>query len=656
MSKANLIRPIRQALLRPVAGQTRHALPGLVSRRAETTLTQVEGQPAKLLNELPETAEQGVRLPRAVQALYLQPLRRECEYGVPSCDLQLRSYSIPNLEFFCDFALRAAYFLNLPAFGPIPLPKITERWTVPRSPFIFKKSQENFERITRRRLIQIRDGHPETVQIWLAFLQKHAYYGIGMKANMWEYAPLDVGKTMDSEMESMQKAIDEKMQLLGPNKVLGTVEKVKELLESERFKHTLKGGHIATKSGANYNAASSGAHVPQTGPGLNNSEATPEMRPNPDPSNPGSQGLLESRELTHAVVFSGIQPTGIPHLGNYLGAMRQWKRLQDMAGSEDRLLFSIVDLHAITMPQNAEALRYRRREMLAALMAIGLDPKKSTLFYQSSVLQHTELHWILSCTASMGYLSRMTQYKSKLLAENKQANLEEAMSKKLKLGLFSYPVLQAADILVHRATHVPVGDDQKQHLEFARECVTNFNHTYNADILVEPETITTPFPRIMSLRDPLSKMSKSSANERSRILITSTAKDITRNIMGAVTDSENAVSYDPANRPGVSNLLEILAQCTPSPTSDPSLTPTTITPEEAARRLAGATLGDLKAACASAVVAELDGVREMYLDLLDRQCGKYLDDLEKEGAEEARRNAEETMRLVRDAVGFEPLR
>ncbi|TGJ85588.1 hypothetical protein E0Z10_g3136 [Xylaria hypoxylon] len=189
--------------------------------------------------DLPDPAEENdVRLPRSVQALYLQPLRRETEYGVPSCDLQLRSFSIPNLEFFCDFALRAAYYLNLPAFGPVPLPKIIERWTVPRSHFIFKKSQENFERITRRRLIQIRDGHPETVQIWLAFLQKHAYYGIGMKANMWEYSPLDTSKQMDSELPSMQKSIDEKMELLGQSKALGTVEKVKELLESERFKHT----------------------------------------------------------------------------------------------------------------------------------------------------------------------------------------------------------------------------------------------------------------------------------------------------------------------------------------------------------------------------------------------------------------------------------
>jgi len=129
-------------------------------------------------------------MPRSLEALYLKPLRREAEYGVPSCDLQLRSYSVRNLEFFADFALRAAYYLGLPAFGPVPLPRMVQRWTVPKSTFIFKKSQENFERITLRRLIQIRDGHPETVQIWLAFLQKHAYYGIGMKANVWEFSKL----------------------------------------------------------------------------------------------------------------------------------------------------------------------------------------------------------------------------------------------------------------------------------------------------------------------------------------------------------------------------------------------------------------------------------------------------------------------------------
>ena len=130
------------------------------------------------------------RLPRSVQAVYLKPLKRRAQYGVPTCDLQLRSYNVRNVEFFADFALRAAYYLNLPAAGPIPLPRITERWTVPRSHFIFKKSQENFERITLRRLIQIQDGHPESVEIWLAFLRKHAYYGVGMKANVWRHEKL----------------------------------------------------------------------------------------------------------------------------------------------------------------------------------------------------------------------------------------------------------------------------------------------------------------------------------------------------------------------------------------------------------------------------------------------------------------------------------
>ena len=141
-------------------------------------------------NSSPDGGSAIPRLPRSVQAVYLRPLKRKAEYGVPSCDLQLRSYSVRNVEFYADFALRAAYFLNLPAAGPIPLPRITERWTVPRSNFIYKKSQENFERITLRRLIQIQDGHPDVVEIWLAFLRKHAYHGIGMKANVWNYEPL----------------------------------------------------------------------------------------------------------------------------------------------------------------------------------------------------------------------------------------------------------------------------------------------------------------------------------------------------------------------------------------------------------------------------------------------------------------------------------
>ncbi|KAG4414238.1 hypothetical protein IFR04_012644 [Cadophora malorum] len=149
-----------------------------------------------------------IRLPRAVQAAYLRPLRRTPTYGVPTCDLQLRSYSIRNLEFFADFALRAAYYLGLPAHGPVPLPRIVERWTVPRGSFIHKKSQENFERRTVRRLIQIRDGEAQAQELWLAFLRKHAYYGVGMKANVWEFSGIEVGKDMDAQMEKMRGELE----------------------------------------------------------------------------------------------------------------------------------------------------------------------------------------------------------------------------------------------------------------------------------------------------------------------------------------------------------------------------------------------------------------------------------------------------------------
>ncbi|KKA29488.1 hypothetical protein TD95_001603 [Thielaviopsis punctulata] len=147
-----------------------------------------------------EEEERLKRLPMSVQAIYMKPLKHTAKYGIPSCDLQLRSYSLRPLEFFADFALRAAFYLKLPAYGPVNLPQITERWTVPRSHFIFKKSQQNFERVTKRRLIQIRDGHPEAIQVWLAFLRKHAFYGVGMKANVWEFSELGVGKTMDAEL------------------------------------------------------------------------------------------------------------------------------------------------------------------------------------------------------------------------------------------------------------------------------------------------------------------------------------------------------------------------------------------------------------------------------------------------------------------------
>lgn len=205
-------------------------------------LTSSRASPSDLVPNKLEDADskadvkQKPRYPRSIEALHLKPLKREAQYGIPSCDLQLRSYSIQPLEFFSDFALRAAYYLGLPAYGPVPLPRITERWTVPKSHFIFKKAQENFERKTLRRLIQIRDGDPETVQLWLAYLRKHQYYGVGMKANMWEFSGLGIGKEMDTLSEEQQGQIDSKWAHLGQTKTIGTVEKVEELLNTRRFR------------------------------------------------------------------------------------------------------------------------------------------------------------------------------------------------------------------------------------------------------------------------------------------------------------------------------------------------------------------------------------------------------------------------------------
>ncbi|KAJ5658049.1 37S ribosomal protein S10 [Penicillium longicatenatum] len=177
----------------------------------------------------------GTRLPRSVQAIYMRPLRRKAEYGLPVCDLQLRSYSVENVEFFADFAIRAAYYLNLPVSGPVPLPRIVERWTVPRSNFVHKKSQENFERITLRRLIQIKDGNPKAVQAWLAFLRKHAFYGVGMKANVWEHDSLDVGKSMDESLPEIEKALGSHLAQFGQRKDNSAESSIFDTLDSDRF-------------------------------------------------------------------------------------------------------------------------------------------------------------------------------------------------------------------------------------------------------------------------------------------------------------------------------------------------------------------------------------------------------------------------------------
>ncbi|KAK4217329.1 mitochondrial tryptophan--tRNA ligase [Rhypophila decipiens] len=565
----------------------------------------------------------GPRMPRSLELLYLEPLRREAEFGVPSCDLQLRSYSVPNLEFFCDFALRAAYYLKLPAYGPIPLPRLTKRWTVPRSVFVHKKSQENFERITLRRLIQIRDGNPESVQLWLAFLQKHAYFGVGMKANVWEFSGLDVAAKMDESAKELNEVLKDKWQLLGQHKSQKLDEKFKTLEAVQEF---LAEQRVLAINGPAASTPTTPSHETDT----------------PQPPK---------------VIFSGIQPTGIPHLGNYLGALQQWKRMQDEASPDTRLIFCIVDLHAITVRRDRGLLAQYKKEMLAAILAVGIDPERSTIFYQSSVPAHSELQWILSCTASMGYLSRMTQWKSKMSMAEDQELMDKKVLRKLKHGLFSYPILQAADILVHRATHVPVGKDQSQHLEFARECVTNFNAAYGGKHLVYPETILSPQKRVMSLRDPHKKMSKSDPDPSSRILLTDTPSETTTKINRAITDTIPHISYDPDSRPGVSNLLSLLshfadASQTPQDVVDMINSFDEVTSASEGTRNAAA-MKYLKGKLAGRINDELGGVRERYAAIMgrtERDGGEYLREVVEFGGKKARESAEGTMEIVRAAV------
>ncbi|KAI5286978.1 Tryptophan--tRNA ligase, mitochondrial, partial [Ascosphaera acerosa] len=380
-----------------------------------------------------------------------------------------------------------------------------------------------------------------------------------------------------------------------------------------------------------------------------------------------AQSTQPSRERRERIIFSGIQPTGIPHLGNYLGALKEWVRLQDehvpattAASTTDqaapnrpsaKLLFSVVDLHALTVPKEAKLLRQWRREALAVLLAIGLDPSRSTLFLQSDVPADCELMWLLSTVASVGYLSRMTQWKSKINV-SEIANLDDqAVRARLRLGLFSYPVLQAADILVHRATDVPVGEDQKQHIEFTRDTANSFNYLYG-DVLTMPEALISPSKRVMSLKDPAAKMSKSHPDEKSRILLTDDAATIHRKFRQALTDSHpGPITYDRAHRPGVANLLEILAHVEETGRSSAPSAPSS--PAELASQFQNSSLRVLKEHVAQRVAEHLAPIRERYAALLgERSSAAHLDEVAQNGARAAQLNAEQTLRAVKRAMGL----
>jgi tryptophanyl-tRNA synthetase len=314
-------------------------------------------------------------------------------------------------------------------------------------------------------------------------------------------------------------------------------------------------------------------------------------------------------------VFSGIQPSGTPHLGTYLGALKNWASIQD--GYEN--YYCIVDLHALTTPQDPKVLRHNVRETTAIYLAAGLDPEKSVIFRQSRVSEHTELAWLLDCIAKVGELSRMTQFKDK----SRKGGTEAA-----SVGLYAYPVLQAADILLYNAHLVPVGEDQRQHLELARTLARRFNGMYGETFVVPEIMIPTTGARVMALDDPSSKMSKSSPTPAGYIALLDEPDTIRRKIRRARTDSGTEVAASP-DKPALTNLLGIYAATSGE----------TIAALE--ERYRGRGYGDLKKELAEVVVETLSPIRERALELLDdpRELEAILDS----GAQKAREVASSTL-------------
>ena len=322
-----------------------------------------------------------------------------------------------------------------------------------------------------------------------------------------------------------------------------------------------------------------------------------------------------------ARVLSGIQPSGDLHLCNYLGAIRQWVARQDV----DDAFYCIVDLHAITQAIDPGELRRRTLETAAGFLAAGLDPEKVTIFVQSHVPAHPRLAWLLECTATMGELNRMTQFKDKGRG-----------NESVRVGLFTYPVLMAADILAYDASHVPVGEDQRQHLELTRDLATRFNHHYG-DVFVVPEaTIPEVAARVMDLQQPDRKMSKSIPSPLGRIDLFEEADAIAKKVKKAVTDAEGVVAYDPVNKPGVSSLLDLLAAATDG------------SPRELAENYTR--YGDLKNDVAEALISLIAPMRERYVTLMDDQS--ELRALLARGAEKADAVASSTYARAASAMGL----
>jgi tryptophanyl-tRNA synthetase len=320
-------------------------------------------------------------------------------------------------------------------------------------------------------------------------------------------------------------------------------------------------------------------------------------------------------------ILSGIQPSGALTLGNYIGAMQHFVRFQH----EANCFFCIVDYHAMTVPKNTAKLRENIRSLAAMYLAVGIDPEKATLFIQSDVPAHTELGWIMICQAYMGELERMTQYKEKSKG-----------NESIPAGLFAYPPLQAADILLYNTTHVPVGDDQRQHIEITRDLAERFNNKFGEVFVIPEADIAKEGARIMSLDDPSNKMSKSSPNEGSFISMLDDPKAIEKKIKRAVTDSDNEIRYDLANKPAVSNLLTIYSLITEKTIS------------EVEQHFAGKGYGALKGELAEVVIDKLSPIQEKYHHYLN---SSELDNILKHGAVKASIVANETLEKVKKALG-----
>ncbi|MGH8874573.1 MAG: tryptophan--tRNA ligase [Acidimicrobiia bacterium] len=319
-------------------------------------------------------------------------------------------------------------------------------------------------------------------------------------------------------------------------------------------------------------------------------------------------------------VFSGIQPTGDIHIGNYLGALRNYVRLQE----DYDTIYCVVDMHAITVPYDPAELQRARLSTAKILLAVGVDPRRSMLYYQSQVPQHAELSWILGTVTGLGQLNRMTQFK------------EKADRVGQSLGIYAYPVLMAADILIHKVHAVPVGDDQSQHLELTRDLVQRFNSRYGEEFPL-PEQITPEVgARVMSLTDPTAKMAKSDPDPDSRILLTDEPDEVRRKLRGAVTDSGRDITYDPQEKAGVANLLDIFSGFTGRSIED----------------LVGdyyeGGYGRFKEGVAEAVVEGLTPIRKAYKELDDQEVARIM----AKGALDARTGAEQTMASVRRRVGL----